>query len=967
MVTLSLVQSFALVLALNFANVYSKLDKESYRIFNSTTSARADNISDNMGALVSSIVDESGRLDDTLENIAERTGISESEFYLHNDIYTEAALEATDTILTLLQTNTISGAFMILEGSNADKTDPNAHSAVYIRSANPERSYLSYDSYQIELGPIAISQKHGIATTLNWDLDIFLDPDDETLMSIYKLPQQVAAAHTNAEISRYGYWSAPASLLGDIRQSVYYTVPLLDSSGNSFGIIGVEISLAHFTQYFLPNTDLPYENSFFAVTLLKSDNQLDLDWCIPSGALASAYLQDATEIVLEPVSANGVYSTDIDGFGEAYCAMQELTMYSSNSPFYADRWAIVGFVPQATLHETSSSVRTQLMVSIITVTVIALAMIFVMIRITTHKISGLSKYVEGLSPTQEVNFTRTGMREIDELTAALSVLNRGIRSAYRSTSKILELAPLPIGGYEMANGAKHVSPSAFICSLIGIPKDSSLTREEWEGKFAELTAKPSGEYESTYLYPDPMLGGELWLRILTTQTEDGEIGIVLDVTQDISEHLRLAQELDHDALTRLYNRVAFKRRSHLKIQAEPNKIGAMIFSDLDNLKYMNDTFGHEMGDRLIIRAGEMFRTFEEHGAVVARISGDEFAIYIHGFDSENELREIIDRKFRDNINVSLRTPDGQVQRVRFSSGIAWYPKDSDNVTDLLKLSDFAMYEAKHNSKGATFEFNPQSYEQNSYLLDNRETINSLLDEGLIRFAFQPIVDLQTGNVFAYELLMRSMVEAFKSPMEILSVAKAQSKLGELERLVVHKALETLHESAGHLPGTRFFINSIPGQVLPTDEVETLRQKYPEIMRHVMVEFTETETHSTQQIQNKIQSLRNWGMGIAIDDYGSGYSNEVRVLAAEPDVVKIDMDMIQGISQNEAKRELVENIVGFCHSRDILIVAEGVEEYDDLAAIKRLGIDFVQGYYVGRPDFEFTEPSEDIKQQIRDIK
>jgi diguanylate cyclase (GGDEF)-like protein len=117
----------------------------------------------------------------------------------------------------------------------------------------------------------------------------------------------------------------------------------------------------------------------------------------------------------------------------------------------------------------------------------------------------------------------------------------------------------------------------------------------------------------------------------------------------------------------------------------------------------------------------MFREFTKYGGVVSRISGEEFAIFLYGCSSKEEARALIRKLYRASERFSLLAPDGSEQKIRYSSGIAWYPDDSDNLTDLLKLSDYAMYEAKQNQKGTAFEFNPESYEKNALPPENRGT------------------------------------------------------------------------------------------------------------------------------------------------------------------------------------------------------------------------------------------------------
>lgn len=961
MALLVFLQSAALVFALVVSRVFLMLDAEAFRLFENTTNARAQACNTSIGRLVSQMAADTQALSDTVQALAAQAGIDEAAIYLDDAAYQAVAQEGAGTLISLLQTSDISGAFLVLNGSNANKADADAHSAIYLRNS-ATNSAARTDNFLLEVGPISVSQQNKIPASINWRLDIRRTEEglayfDRVLEAVQTFPK--------AEIERYGYWATPRDVLGDGHQVVTYTMPLLSRDGTAYGVLGIEISITLFTQHYLPATDLPYQNSFYSISC-AGDDAISLSWYIPNSPLGQVYLRQQNALAIKAAPAADIYETQVQGLGPMYCAIEPLVMYSQNSPFHGESWSLVGYVPQEALRETSQGIRNTLVASIGITTILAFASIFVLVYITTRKISGLSKQVAELSPDDEIRFTRTGIREIDDLMNAVEKLNQSVKNAAKTTSKILELTLMPLGGFEVSADSRYVVLTEYIYRLLNIPAGTEITKDAWQTLWNRLVESPAQGYENIYHFTDHA-GEEKWLRILEAPTETGRVGIVLDVSKDIEEHRRLAHELDYDALTHLYSRTAFKREAFRLIKDAPDRIGGMVFIDLDNLKYMNDTYGHDLGDRLIIRAGEMFRAFEQVGGVVSRISGDEFAIYLHGYDDVEEIRVIIKDLFEKNVEYTFRTPDGQAQRIRFSAGVAYYPKDSQDVTDLLKLSDYAMYEAKHNQKGTLFEFNRESYSENIYLLENREAINLLLDEGLIRFAFQPIVDLKTGEVFAYEALMRPLLENFKSPLEILSVAAAQSKLVQLERLVWLTAFQALRDRQREMTGRMLFINSIPSQTLPGEDLLALERSYSDLFRQVVIEVTEAENDSPTQLERKLAFIRKHGMKVAIDDYGSGYSNEIRMLSLTPDILKVDIEMIRGIDQDQDKQQLLQNLVSFCRPRGIKLVGEGVERREELAAISRLGVDFVQGFYTGRPSFEIMPIDAEIKKEIQDLQ
>lgn len=956
-------QSLALIAALWVSGVYYMLDAEAVRLLNNTTETRAKNFDAAVGQMIGNMSEETEHLDAELLRLAAQSGKTPDRLYLDDATYNETALIASESLVSILKQNRITGAFFILNGSNANKGDNNAHSAVYIRNSTPNVSEST--NYLLEIGPTAVSKHYQMATSIRWNLDMPGNNEDESF-DFYEKPIWASAQFKGSEIERYGFWSTPKDVLKDNQQVVCYTMPVLDANGNAYGVIGIEIDMPYFSQYYLPDSDLLYSNSFYVIAGMH-DDALDFDWFIPSGVLAKTYLKNDQQLKLHALEEEGMFETSLDELGSMVSSVRALKVYSENSPFADQNWTLACLVPSDVLRENSASVQERLIYNIVITTALAFSAVFILVYFFTRKISRLSQYVRNLSPYDKLHFKPTGMQEIDELTSAVQLLNQSLMNVSKTTSKILELSLLPIGGYEVLDTSKHVILTDFLYWLLHIDPGSQISKEDWGLFFTELTRNPMEDHEDIYQYYDEYAEKQLWLRILEAKQPNGVVGVILDVTEGFEENRRLANELDFDALTQLFSNMALKREVNRKIKEKPDAIGAMIFIDLDNLKYINDNFGHDVGDRLIIRASEIFRYFEQYQGIVSRISGDEFAVYLHGYEDQDAIRKMIKNMYAYSETFCLNTSDGTCNRIRFSSGVAWYPQDANNVTDLLKLSDFAMYEAKNKEKGRLFEFNREYYQQMSYLLENREAINRLLDEKLICFAFQPIVDLKTGEIIGYEALMRSLLDNFKNPKEILAVAAAQSKLAQLERLVILMAFQTIEENLHEIGDRKIFVNSISSQRLNDEDHMMVESRYRHIFKSIVIEVTEDESKNPIILSEKVNHIRENGIQIAVDDFGTGYSNEVRILSLLPDIIKIDMEMIQGIHSNGDKRNLVANLVEFCHNKGVKVVAEGIEESADLATVVEIGVDYVQGFYIGRPIFEFAKTDERLKKEILDLQ
>jgi diguanylate cyclase (GGDEF)-like protein len=428
-------------------------------------------------------------------------------------------------------------------------------------------------------------------------------------------------------------------------------------------------------------------------------------------------------------------------------------------------------------------------------------------------------------------------------------------------------------------------------------------------------------------------------------------GFNLMISQLLMRKKRAEYELEHDAQTGLLNREIFTRRVYDAIRQDPEKHGAMICAGLDNIRYINETYGHKAGDAYISAAAAFVRSFAGDGPA-ARIAGDEFAFFLCGYE---ETADALAYALPEAISKAPVNLDGNV-KIRASFGMALYPQDAVTADLLLKYSGHAMFEAKRGNRGTCMRFSAEVYQRKANLFDRQEKLNSLLEEKLIRFAFQPIVRLKDGSVFGYEALMRSASDVFSGPLDILAVAEAQSKLLQLERLTFEKLFEWVDENLARLKNVRIFFNTISTQFMSAAALKKIHPDYADICDRVVFEMLETTAESESFIRNVETFRRQIGAQIAIDDYGSGYSNDFRLIRMAPDIVKIDRFLIKGIDKDPDRQQLLSKTVSYCRAKKIDTLAEGIETQGELETVIRMGFVYAQGYYFGKPDFELREPA-----------
>ncbi|MFV0518977.1 MAG: EAL domain-containing protein [Lachnospirales bacterium] len=442
------------------------------------------------------------------------------------------------------------------------------------------------------------------------------------------------------------------------------------------------------------------------------------------------------------------------------------------------------------------------------------------------------------------------------------------------------------------------------------------------------------------------------------------IGIAFATILLILTLYRIKRESDIDILTGLLNRNGYKEKINKLIDAEPDKYGALIFCDIDNLKFINECYGHNNGDRYIQSTASIFKEFSEYKSVIARPSGDEFHIYIHGFDTEDDLISAIDTKMKKLRNSYFVTTLHIEEKIRFSTGISIYLRDTTKLDELIKFSDYAMYKMKKNSKGEVAYYDKTTLDKTMFLARNSGCLDELLEKELLDFALQPIVYSDTFEIYGYEALMRPQLDIISSPFLLLELAKSESKLDKVERLVLKKMFSKINTNHNTLSNYKIFINSIADQVLSDTEFNDYIKTYPNVLESVVIEVTEQEYIDEKVLKNKTAKFKEFGALIALDDYGSGYSNDYSLLSGIYDIIKIDMNIIRNVDTDTKRQEIVKSIIKISEINGYKILAEGVETASEAIILRDFGVHYMQGYFFGKPNLEILG-IEDKAKELRE--
>ena len=555
------------------------------------------------------------------------------------------------------------------------------------------------------------------------------------------------------------------------------------------------------------------------------------------------------------------------------------------------------------------------------------------------------------------HLSTTGIRELDQFSSAFTQLSKDVLDSSTRFLRIMKLASAELGGYELRDDSVYVTDNFF--SMLGLAQEQPdpLTPKAFRALMGTLEQRwfyrLSPANNKVFAIPQPD-GSTHYITLRVTHIlgeSASEVGLAEDMTTTVLEQQRIEHERDYDTLTGLYRRRAFDRACEALFQ-QPEKLGcaALLMMDLDNLKQINDTYGHDWGDQYIRQTGQCFAANTPANTICSRLSGDEFLIFFYGYQDQNQLRaqlELLSAALQRSVSI---LPNGKQLHISISGGIAWYPTDGHDLLTLKKYADFAMYQVKHSHKGRMCDFDIGSYHQEAYAAQTQQDFELLLQEELVSYHFQPIYSARSGRVAAYEALMRVDLPTLHSPAQVMQLAHETGRLYEIERITVFHSSEIFQrmQAQGLLQGDALlFINSIANVSLTVEDVEEYAQRYPELLKRLVVEITEQEDLDRACLERK-RNVPGFSGSFALDDYGSGYSNELNLLELSPRYIKIDISIVRGIDTDHDKQQIVSNIVAYAHARSMQLIAEGIETEAQLRTVIGLGVDLLQGYYLSRP-------------------
>ena len=435
----------------------------------------------------------------------------------------------------------------------------------------------------------------------------------------------------------------------------------------------------------------------------------------------------------------------------------------------------------------------------------------------------------------------------------------------------------------------------------------------------------------------------------------GYRGVGSDISAEVHREAQIRFLAEHDQLTRLPNRVFFQDhfRDVLGSRRGGDQGGSLLALDLDGFKDINDTFGHDVGDALIVSVAERLTASIRDGDLLVRLGGDEFAIVQTGVDHPaNEDAEFAQRLL-DAFAAPFRAR-GKELAIGVSIGIARFPADGQSLEDLMKAADLALYSGKARGRGC-FEFFDQAMTRRLHHRRRLETrLRDAIDEGGLGLHFQPQVDLSSGKLIGAEALLRWHDHELGQvpPDEFVPVAEETGLILPLGQWVLESACEEGARWASIGIDGVVAVNISPAQFTHQDlvaAVETALARTGLPPQRLELEITEgLLMGDTRAAVETLDRLRAMGVRLAIDDFGTGYSSLSYLKRFRVHKVKIDKSFVGDLENDEDDRRIVHAILMLGQALNLCTIAEGVETPMQNELLTSLGCDQAQGYLYGKP-------------------
>jgi diguanylate cyclase (GGDEF)-like protein len=449
------------------------------------------------------------------------------------------------------------------------------------------------------------------------------------------------------------------------------------------------------------------------------------------------------------------------------------------------------------------------------------------------------------------------------------------------------------------------------------------------------------------------------LHIAPVRNDEGDVTHYVGIQNDISDSRRYQEELEYqanyDTLTGLPNRnllhdrlkqaVGYARRYQKRL--------AVVFVDLDNFKLVNDSLGHSAGDKLLITVAGRLKANVRNSDTAARLSGDEFVLILFDQDNEKIINSTMQRILNE-VSLPCRLEDHNFY-VSCSIGFSLFPDDGEVPEVLLKNADAAMYHAKELGRNNFQPFTPDLVVRATHRLELGGDLRQALERNELYLVYQPYISLQSGAIIGVEALIRwnHTEQGLISPLHFIPIAEETGLISKIGEWVLRSACTQNKAWLGKgMPPIKVSINLSARQFVKKDLVQSIAKILVDTgLPPAQLELELTESlimHNPEYSISALNNLKSLGIGLAVDDFGTGFSSLSYLKRFAIDRLKIDQSFVHDLASDIDSSVIAGAVIHLGHSMGLKVVAEGVETPAQLEFLRGQHCDEIQGYYFSKP-------------------
>jgi len=640
-------------------------------------------------------------------------------------------------------------------------------------------------------------------------------------------------------------------------------------------------------------------------------------------------------------------------------------------------WLVAEVGAESFYQQQHTRIRDSLLTLVLVIATIVLSLMFFQMRVVNRPLrqllssirrsreSGEFVRVDSRLPNDEFGIIIKAynelLEEVDRKHRSLKESETRYRHLYNQTPALLfSLSPAGI----IESGSEHFLGHLGYDNdaVIGQPLKSLVNEPSERPRIDHLLAEISTKHTAqSYLKIINAEGVVHSMRIDATPRPDGEgaLAVMTDITSLDEALSTIERQANFDALTGLPNRHFFKllldeQLSVDGIYEKSREEGlALLFVDLDRFKYVNDTYGHQTGDKLLAAAGKRIQASLPGGDFVARLGGDEFAVLVHGNINERSLIQLALKLIRELEGSFLI--DQCTMHISASVGIAINRGEAGTPDMLLKSADLAMYRAKSEGRGRACIFVPEDEQRTLHRVNTESLLRESLQEGYFELHYQPVVSMGQQMVVGAEALvrLRHPERGLMAPGEFIDVAEETGLIVPLGEWVLEEGLRQLsiwHREHG---STLYLSINVSGKQLQdyrfVRTLEMMLNRYRIRPGYLILEITESMLmHHTDHTLEVMSRLKRLGCLLSIDDFGTGYSSLSYLQKFPLDILKIDRSFVTDIESNKTHRALVTAIITMSRSLNLKVICEGIETPQQMEILRGMRCQMGQGYHFSKP-------------------